>query len=273
MITTVLCFISAVVFVMYWRWKTNQSVARLWKGETERYFERDWEIKFEKNRVFFAVPSFKTAFWEVRSPGRFGKLFLKMPWNGIIEKEFIFDTEDPSLDKIFSADARFIETFRKLNEISEFAIVSNSKELFGQLVFGKDVALTAESPEFRDAMALLGQMIDGQFTIPLTELTGAKFGWWRRLRALPVAMLWASLIVVLGVLISHLVTEASGSIGGGRFAIGAAIFATGFAILATAWSAPAHTFVRLAGRYVFIFSWAAFLWIASTVSAIRELFP
>lgn len=265
-------FLSVLVLIFGFRALIRHRARRHWKGETQRHFERDWEVRFRKNSFYFAVPSFKTSYFEVSTPSLWTRWRLKLSRTPLA-REFHFISEMPALGDQFLKDPRFVETFRELQKDFHFILVSSGEELRGVLCHrNRKTKLESESPELQKALDLLGRVIDAQFTIYLTEMSPRHLKWWHRLRALPVAMAAAGVTAyVLVLLLGAWMDQESVIEAPKKVVTGLTFLSTGLALMAAAWSAPAHTFSRLAARLILLYSWAAYVWLTSFLTTLRTL--
>src|SRR5208283_3533389 len=114
----------------------------------------------------------------------------------------------------------------------------------------KDLSLklASDQPNFLASVKCIGHIIDAQFTLPLTEMRQSHLRMWQRLRVLPQAMLAAAGFLALGVLALRPASDFNFMFGPApvRIGFGVALFATGVSLFLSAWTAPAHTFLRLA---------------------------
>ncbi|PWU17518.1 MAG: hypothetical protein C5B49_08745 [Bdellovibrio sp.] len=281
MVLYVVSITSWIVLIFTWRRLTYLISRRKWKGEIKRFHERDWEIQWRGKCLQFAVPSFKTAFFEVRSLNIFERAWRRLARkkkdadpNKAPREEFQFafhyETEGGNVEQLLVKDQRILESFRQLNERSRFSIVSSSEELRGTLTLRKQPPrFDFDGPEFKEIIDVLGKLIETQAAIPLPELAGKEIVAWHRVGVLPLSVAAGGAVLGLGWLFMF---AGSGMNLNFRIAGGSALFLTGLGVLLSAWKVPPHQFVRVASRYLLLFSWAAFFWVASTLTTFVALF-
>lgn len=255
-----LMIVALVVFA------TRGHLRREWRGTETRLFEREWDLRIHRGRLYFAVPSYKTAYYEVRPGSVLTRLRRLMPFffRSHLEREFQFQTEDPKLAGFLSSREDIVSSLREMRSYGDFHLISTGQELHGSFKLKK----TKLSPELESALneadiqtllTGLEKLLEVQFDLPLNEMSVAEIQGWRRSSTLPFAMLVAGLIVSL---LQFGLLPAGNEFTPGmlKMGFGLSIFATGLGLLWGAFRSPPHDFSRMALSYLLVFSWSVFLW-------------
>lgn len=252
-----------VAFVVF---ATRGSLRRAWRGSETRLFEREWDLRIHRDRFYFAIPSYKTAYYEIRPGSPFTRLrrFLSAFFPSPIEREFEFRTEDPRLAEYLSSHDDIIISLQEIRELGSFHILSTGQELHGWFKFKKtkmpkDLGSALLENEIQKLLSGLEKLLEVQFDLPLNEMSPLEIQGWRRSSALPFVMLTAGFLISLLQFVFFTGDESFQS-GIFKMAFGLSIFSTGLGLLWGAFRAPPHDFSRMALSYLLVFSWSAFLW-------------
>lgn len=270
--------VALLLLIGLWVLLARGAYRRRWTGESRRLFEREWDVKKDKQKVHFAVPSFKSAYFDIRPATPWSKLqtkilsLLKVDVPTPLETHFHALVEDPQLSRLFSDRMPVLDALVTLRELGDFRLISTGGELHGYLKpktkLGEDFL---ESPEFQKATEAIGQLLDVQFDLPLNEMKPREIGGWRWSTTLPLAMLGAGLVVLL---LRPLFVTGDLMLEPRAFKVwlGLSLFATGLGLLWSSMRVPPHYFLRTALAYAFFFSWSAFFWLHGVFTSVNRMF-
>lgn len=270
--------VALLLLIGLWVLLAKGTGRRRWTGDEQRLFEREWEVKREKNLILFSIPSFKSAYFDLRPATPWSKLqtriltLLKIDVPTPVEMHFDMLFEDPLLAKIFSDKMTVLEALGILRDQGDFRLISTGSELHGYLKpkakLGDDYL---ESPEFQKATEALSQILEVQFELPLNEMKPQEIGGWRWSTSLPLAMLGAGLVVLIlrpFLVTDDLMLEPRAF----KVWLGLSLFATGLGLLWSSVRVPPHYFTRTALAYALLFSWSAFFWLHGVFTSVNRMF-
>lgn len=269
----VLTLVALLSLFTLWALATRGTLRRTWRGEETRHFEREWEIKGDKDRVYFSIPSFKSAYFEMRPANWLSRLLAKSSLFAptTIDKRFRFLTEEPHLALVLSQKLAALDALMSLEAYADFQILSTGSELHGWFKFkGKAKEAPMERAEFQRALHALAPLLEVQFELPLNEMKPRELLGWRRSSALPLAMTGSALLVWLLnelVLSPDLIFQPASS----KVWLGLSLFATGLGLFWGAVRVPPHYFLRTALGFILLFSWSSFLWIYGIFTALNPI--
>lgn len=270
--------VAILILAVLWVLLNRGTSGRRWKGDSRRLFEREWEVKLEKKTLLFSVPSFKSAYFDLRPANLWSKFqaralqALKIDQPTPLEIHFQTWIEDPELAKILSGRMNVLDALVTLREMGRFRLISTGAELHGELhlkgTIGEDFL---ESPEFQKFSEAIAQLLEAQFDLPLNEMKPREIRGWRLSTSLPAAMLGAGVVVLLlrpSFVTADLLLEPRAF----KVWLGLSLFATGLGLLWSSIRVPPHYFVRTALAYGLLFSWSAFFWLHGVFTSINRVF-
>lgn len=270
--------IALLLFIVVWVLLSRGTYRRRWQGENRRLFEREWEVKLDKQTLYFAVPSFKSAYFDLRPASPFSKLqtkfltILKIDKPTPLETHFHTLFEDPQLAQLLSDRLPVLDALVTLREIGQFRLISTGNELHGYIKMKDKVGDEfLDSPELQKTCEGLGQLIESQFDLPLNEMKPREIQGWRRSAALPIAMVAAGLFLLIlrpFFVTSDLMLEPRAF----KVWLGLSIFATGLGLLWSSMRVPPHYFARTALAYGLLFSWSAFFGMHGVFTSVNQMF-
>lgn len=270
----ILLLIAFTLLAGLWVYMTRGSYRRSWSGETRRLFEREWEFKTDKQRLYFSIPSYKTAYFDLR-PANFwsqGMNRIKSFAPTAIEKQFYILAEDPRLMELFSEHTTVLEALTSLQELGHFRILSTGQELHGWIQFTTPMKEDVySSADFTRLTGILSALLEFQFDLPLNEMKPSEIKGWRRSSTLPFAMLGAGLVLLALrplLVTSDLILEPKAF----KVWLGLSLFVTGLGLLWSALRVPHQYFIRVALTYVLLFSWSSFFWLHGVFTSLNRMF-
>lgn len=270
--------VALLLLIGLWVLLARGAHRRRWTGEEKRLFEREWEIKRDKQRIYFSIPSFKSAYFDIRPATPWSKLqnkilsALKIDQPTPLELHFHTLVEDPELAKLFSDRVSVLNALVALQEQGKFRLISTGSELHGylqpQTKMGDDFL---ESPEMQKATEALSHILEVQFDLPLNEMKPGDIRGWRWSTSLPLAMLGAGVVVLIlrpFLVTGDLMLEPRAF----KVWLGLSLFATGLGLLWSSLRVPPHYFTRTALAYAIFFSWSAFFWLHGVFTSVNRMF-
>lgn len=270
--------IALISLLGFWVLQARGTFRRQWTGQTQRLFEREWELKSEKQRLYFSIPSFKSAYFEIRTTHFLSRLkikilnLLRLNSQTVLETQFETWIEESHLALILNERTEVLKGLTTLDEIGKFRLISTGHELHGILDFKtKMEGPLFDSVEFQKATQALAPLLEAQFDLPLKEMTANQIRGWRRSASLPLAMLGAGLLILLMrplFVTADIVFEPRAL----KVWMGLSLLVTGLGLLWSSVRVPPHYFARTALAYALLFSWTSFFWFHGVFTSVNRMF-